>query len=203
MASPFYCLRCGATLPGDLYVMHLEPRHPENANLTQQIDSFAVLASSYCTLIEQHDTYTTEEFITRTRAILPQLYHCALGLPDIETTDEDVARNISHDEWSVMFTSLQRKLGINDHYWEIYDPLELDHDQPVAASLSDDLADIWRDLKTGLPSWADCSDTIRKQIVWDWHFSFHHHWSDHAVDALRAINWIAEHYGVRDAEKDA
>lgn len=171
--------------------------------MTHSIDTFAKLAASYCTLIEQHGDYTTEEFVSRVRDILPQLYHHASRLPDTETTDEELDRDISHDEWSAMFGSLQRKLGVNDHYWEIYDPLKLEHDDPVAASLSDDLADIWRDLRVGVTRWNDCADTIRRQIVWDWHFSFHHHWSDHAVDALRAINWITEHYGIRDAQDDA
>ena len=171
--------------------------------MTHSIESFVDLASSYCSLIEHHAEYSTEDFVTRVREILPLLYHRALTLPELETTDQDIDREISHDEWSDMFASLQRKLGINDLYWEIYDPLKTDHDDPVAASLSDDLADIWRDLKDGLSHWADCSDTMRQQIIWNWHFSFHSHWSDHVVDALRAINWLLEHYGIRDANNDA
>ncbi len=171
--------------------------------MTQLIDSFAELASSYCTLIEQHGEYSTEEFIARAREILPLLYHHALRLPDIETTDGEFEGQIGHDEWVKMFANLQRKLENNDYYWKIYDPLQTDHDDPVAASLSDDLADIWRDLKPGISHWTNCSDTMRKHIVWDWRFSFHHHWSDHAVDALRAINWIVEHYGIRESEEEA
>ncbi len=171
--------------------------------MSQPIDSFAELAASYCTLIERHGDYTTEDFIARIRDILPQLYHNALRLPDTETTDEELDGDISHDEWSAMFGSLRRKLGINDHYWEIYDPLKLEHDDPVAGSLSDDLADIWRDLRLGVTRWADSSDKMKKEIVWEWRFSFHQHWSNHAVDALRAINWIAECYGVRDTQNDA
>ena len=91
--------------------------------MTHSIDSFAELAASYCTLIERHGDYTTEEFIGHVRDILPQLYHRALRLPDTETTDEELDRDISHDDWSEMFGSLQNKLGVNDHYWEIYDPL--------------------------------------------------------------------------------
>ncbi|HEY2412702.1 MAG TPA: DUF5063 domain-containing protein [Pirellulaceae bacterium] len=166
------------------------------------VDSFADLASSYCSLIEHHEEYSTESFVGRIREILPMLYYQALKLPDVESTDEEIRREISHEEWSRMFASLQRKLGVNDLYWEIYDPIKTDLDKPVAASLSDDLADIWRDLKDGLSNWSDGSPTTRQQIVWNWHFSFHHHWSDHVVDALRAINWIVEFYGVRDDEND-
>ena len=172
------------------------------ASVTYSIDSFVDLASSYCSLIEHSDEYSTEDFMTRVREILPLLYHRGLGLPELEITDQDIDGAISHDEWSEMFTSLQRKLGINDHYWEVYDPLKTDHDDPVAACLSDDLADIWRDLKDGLSHWTDCSAKARQQIVWNWHFSFHCHWSDHLVDALRVINRQLEHYGTREGDND-
>jgi hypothetical protein len=162
------------------------------------IDSFAELGSSYCLLIDQHEEYSTEAFVGRIREILPLLYYQALKLPDVESTDDEFQREISHEEWSQMFARLQRKLGGNDLYWVIYDSMKTDLDKPVAASLSDDLADIWRDLKNGLKQWSDGSPAMRQEIVWNWRFSFHHHWSNHAVDALRTINWIVEWYGVRD-----
>ena len=171
--------------------------------MSQPIDSFAELAASYCTLIERHGDYTAQEFIARVREVLPQLYYYALRLPDMETTDQELDHNINHDEWSATCCSLRRKFGINDHYWEIYEPLKLEHDDPVAGSLSDDLADIWRDLRPGVTRWSDSSDTMQKQIIWEWRFSFHQHWSNHAVDALRVINWITKCYGVRDAQNDA
>lgn len=161
------------------------------------------LASTYCSLIEPHNTHSNEDFITRIREILPVLYHHALQLPDMDTTDEEVGREVSHDEWSGMFASLQHKLGINDRYWAVFNPLKSDCDDPVIGSLSDDLADIWRDLKTGVSHWSDCSDAMRHQIVWDWHFSFHSHWSNHLVGALHAINWITECYGIREPDNGA
>ena len=120
-----------------------------------------------------------------------------MRLPDTEATDEEFDDDISHDEWSAMSDRLRRELGINDHYWKIHDPLRLEHDDPVAGSLSYVLANIWPDLRRGIARWADCSDEMQKEIVWEWRFSFHQYWSHHVVDALRAINWIAECYGVR------
>ena len=168
--------------------------------MTNSIDSFAELAALYCSLVEHHDDYSTEAFVGRVRELLPLLYYRALKLPEVETTDEEIDREISHEEWSRMFGSLLHKLGSNDFYWKIYDPLKMEHGEAVAASLSDDLADIWRDLKHGILRWPTTDTTTRQEIVWDWRFSFHHHWSNHIVDALRAINWIVECYGIRDGE---
>ncbi len=68
-------------------------------------------------------------------------------------------------------------------YWEVFDPYELD--QPVAGSLSDDLLDVYRDVRGGLALWESRHDA---DAIWEWRFSFESHWGDHAVDALRALH---------------
>ncbi len=55
---------------------------------------------------------------------------------------------------------------------------------PTLGAISDDLSDIWRDLKSGLHRWENGQP---QSAVWEWRFSFHSHWSLHAVDALREM----------------
>jgi hypothetical protein len=65
----------------------------------------------------------------------------------------------------------------------MFDPYELD--QPVAGSLSDDLLDVYRDVRRGLALWESRRDA---DAVWEWKFHFDAHWGAHAVDALRALH---------------
>jgi hypothetical protein len=162
------------------------------------IDQFASLAASYCELIEHHADYSTEDFIGKVRLLLPQLYYHALQLPDVEPVNDDRLPRVAHQEWQQMFANLGAFLGSNDLYWVVFDPLKLEPDSPIAASLADDLTDIWRDLKSGLRHWQASPADVRQEIVWGWRFHFQIHWSYHVVDALRAINAISESYGVRE-----
>lgn len=69
-----------------------------------------------------------------------------------------------------------------DLYWEVFDPYE---EAPlVCGSLSDDLLDVYRDLRRGLLIY-DAGKV--GSAVWEWKFHFTNHWGDHAVDALRAL----------------
>jgi hypothetical protein len=70
-----------------------------------------------------------------------------------------------------------------ESYWEVFDPYKLD--QPVAGSLSDDLLDVYRDVRRGLALWESPHDAA---AIWEWRFSLESHWGDHAVDALRALH---------------
>ena len=77
-----------------------------------------------------------------------------------------------------------------DGYWEVFDPYE--EGAPVGGSLSDDLLDVYGDLRRGLALWEQGGVTKRGELriaaIWEWRFQFEIHWGDHAIDALRALH---------------
>jgi hypothetical protein len=52
--------------------------------------------------------------------------------------------------------------------------------------VSDDLADIWLDLKHGLLALDDGAPP--DDVTWEWRFGFYAHWGRHATEALRALH---------------
>ena len=74
-----------------------------------------------------------------------------------------------------------------DEYWEVFDPYK--RTDPLAGRLSDDLADIYRDVRRGLDLLQDGGPL--NEALWVWRFDFWNHWSDHAADALRALRHAA------------
>jgi hypothetical protein len=66
-----------------------------------------------------------------------------------------------------------------------FDPHDFEaKDEPVVGLLSDDLADICRDLSEGLSS---AKSGHIKEACFEWSQSYRTHWSRHAVSALAAI----------------
>ncbi len=88
---------------------------------------------------------------------------------------------MSIDEWSEIRHRLMAKLP-SDGYRLVFDPWE-DKDV-VEASLADDIADIYQDLKDVL------AVSGGKAKAWDWRFQFDQHWGQHAIQALYAIHWL-------------
>lgn len=71
-----------------------------------------------------------------------------------------------------------------DLYWDVFDPLAMPPDEPVAYSLIDDVADIRADLRRGL----DLFDRgYPAAACWSWRFHFRIHWGEHLVGAQRAL----------------
>ena len=141
---------------------------------------FAAAASSYCDWAELTPGDAAAEAISAQRHLC-DLYRLALDLPDV-SGDED-APDITHAEWMKVYTRFQSLKPYN--YSKIYDPLEFPADEAVFCDLADDLADIWRDLKSGLILWeAGAFDAAS----WQWRFSFSSHWGRHLTGALQAFS---------------
>ena len=75
----------------------------------------------------------------------------------------------------------------------------------VTGSLADDIADVYRDLRTGLRKWQRGESG---GALWEWRFNFEAHWGQHADDALRAIHSLSAWHDhpwppVSAAEQDA
>ena len=119
---------------------------------------------------------------------LLQLYRAGLGLP-AERSDElegpaEIER-ITDVEWRRAYEA-SRRLPLGP-YSNVFDPTEISAEQTlVIGSLSDDLADVYRDVVTGLRAYLQGN---RAGAVWEWRFSLHTHWGAHATSAIHALHW--------------
>lgn len=85
--------------------------------------------------------------------------------------------------YSEVFSRLCGTLGSANFYNEVYYPWY--EDEACPASLTDDLADIYLDMKEGLEALE--AGKPHADILFEWQLGFTSHWGRHATDALRAI----------------
>jgi hypothetical protein len=137
----------------------------------QGINEFYQSAVTYCSLIEDFDNKNLKILLLS----LLDLYSKALHLPNVEP-GQDKVTNID-----VPIPHIT--IGQYDHYWEVFNPYELE--PPVGASLSDDILDIYKDVKKGILLY---EKNKRIEAIWEWKFGFEIHWGSHTVDAIRALH---------------
>jgi hypothetical protein len=118
---------------------------------------------------------------------LLDLYRAGIELPP-QWSDELEGRpeveGVGKAEWRRAFEA-SRRLPF-DLYGDVVDPTEVPAESAVIGSLSDDLADIYRDVVTGLRAYRRGD---RAGAVWEWSFNLHAHWGAHATGAIRALHW--------------
>jgi hypothetical protein len=127
-----------------------------------------------------------------------------MAIPDLAPADDNAPSSaLTHDEWAALFSDLSSQLGEYARYWEVYDPIRPEPDDPTAGNLADDLADIYRDLRDSLVGWRHWEAEQRQNALWPWRFNFQGHWGAHAVDAARAIHWLLHEHYIEVAERDS
>lgn len=152
-------------------------------DLSAHVTNFADRAHTYCKTIDRKGDSPLGEWLLSVQVALADVYHAALLLPDIAPATADIA-NTERDSRS-LFENLRHYLGEHDVYRMVWDPLDLE-DEPILAHLSDDLSDVYWDLKEGvdlIESGAHPAD-----VIWHWQENLRMHWGRHAVDALRVIH---------------
>ena len=150
------------------------------------IAAFADEARRYCALIEDDSVVDPRVFAQRCLLQVVRLYERALLLPVIDS-DIELLDKIEHDEWAKHMQAVGRRLT-RDYYWEVFEPLAEDQPEAIRGSLSDDLADIWRDVKRGILAIDHGQSASVGDVVWHWRFHFENHWGHHAVEAIAALH---------------
>ena len=157
---------------------------------------FAEVAERYCGLLDRHQASGGPELVRALYVLLPELLFRASALPRGDASEEsELSDPLGDDGWRAIFESLTDTLGELDLYWEVFDPTALGDDDPMTATLSDDLADIYRDLRRGLGL---PGSPLPSRAVWDWRFDFESHWGHHAIDALRTMHALMYSHGLGD-----
>jgi hypothetical protein len=170
---------------------------PTDSNVIRDLEpvrQFVEVAGRYCGLVENYEALTAYELARRAADLLPSLYAAGLALPDVAMPEAQSEKpDAFYDAVPIKHTAalgraLGEKIGAYNRYWQVPDPFE--EEEPVAALLGEDLADLYGDLKRGLIAFDKGTEHDAAEAAWHWRFSFGNHWGRHLVSALRALHYM-------------
>lgn len=163
--------------------------------MNDQVAEFVAEARRYCALIENEERGAASAFEKECLLVLLRLYQQILRLPSADPPDPELPERILHEEWQAVRERTAQRTE-HDLYWEVFEPFAEDKPDAIHGSISDDLADTWRDVKMGLLTFDSGKPKCIKGAVWHWRFSFGSHWGYHVAGAIRALTSLhaAEFY---------
>ncbi len=151
-------------------------------NLALNRPAFVQTAEAFCAHIERADSVDRALFLRICFHLISKLLAEALDLPEVDGELNTPA--VTRDQYNCVVLLLKAQLGQDDYYNMVFDPYETGA-EPLIGSISDDLADIWRDLSTGL---AALRDRSIEDAIEEWRFSFAYHWGlRHATHVLNPL----------------
>lgn len=162
---------------------------------------FVTVAAEYCAFLERSEGKKRSAFVDTTLKILPLLYLKASMLPEVEMLGEEAPETfVTEEDYEIMRLNIASIMAEKDDYLEVFLPDMAYSDTPIKKCISEDLADIYQDIKNfifvfqlGYNETMNDSLAICKE-------NFAMYWGQKLVNTLRALHDVK--YNVKDDDLD-
>jgi hypothetical protein len=152
---------------------------------------FVTVALEYCSFVEAVKRYSLFEFVDKATKILPLLYLKASLLPDILPDDEmEPAGEITEDMYESLRTQIAGSLGVHDSYLETFHPDMPYSDTPVAAFISENLADIYQDTGNFISLYRKQNEELMREAIALCRDNFRRYWGQQLLNAMKALHAV-------------
>lgn len=172
---------------------------------SKNVIEFVTVANEYCSFVESAERFSRKDFLSRMQKIFPLLYLKASLLPesDIEMSDEELEKFVSEEDYNYIHDKLVAKLGDVDAYQEIYDSSLQYSYIPVEGSLSENITDIYQDLKDFILSYRLGTLEVMNDAFIECRNNFEQYWGQKLVNALRVFHFLLySNTNLEEDEKD-
>lgn len=165
----------------------------EESALNPNTIAFIGLCNEYRLAIENAREAERDEFVDQMLRLLPRLYISATDLkvdPLVEDEEPYMADALDEDYYEAVRRSMESLLGPDDTYLEVFEEDMKYSDTPVAASVSEGLADIFQVIFNFLSTIRDSTDENMALAILSVRDDFRAYWSAKLCNVLRALNHI-------------
>lgn len=156
---------------------------------SRNVVEFTAAANEFCKYAEHSPEIKGDELLRILQRLLPYLYLKASLLPLLEPYFEDGNEKfVTESDWFRIHDVLRDKFGSADDYLEVFDDKINDSEGPVISSLSENMADIYQDLKDFLLLYQTGTPEVMNDAVWECRLNFENFWGQKLANSLRAIH---------------
>jgi hypothetical protein len=117
------------------------------------------------------------------------MYLKASLLPQLNPFFEDGNEKfVTESDWIVIQDTLKEKFGTANDYLEVFDERITESEGPVISTISENLADIYQDIKDFLLLYQTGTVEVMNDAVWECRMNFENFWGQKLVNSMRAIH---------------
>lgn len=164
---------------------------------SREVIEFTAVANEYCRLLDDPGDMTGLKLLKIEQKLLPLLYYKTLMIPETEPVLEETGEKfVTEEDWGRVNHSILSLLGEANDFMEVFDERMNDSEGPVAGSISENLSDIYQDLRNFLVAYNIGTTEIMNDALWECMENFRLYWGQKLVNTIRAV-----HYALKEPEK--
>ena len=152
---------------------------------------FVTVALEFCTFVENAGNTGLFDFLDKAVKILPLLYLKATLLPEAEE-DEDAEPEltVTEDMYESVRNRIAGLLGEKDSYLETFHPDMQYSDTPIAAFISENLADVYQDTGNFISLFRQGNEEVMLEAIVLCRKNFCEFWGQQLLNALKALHAV-------------
>lgn len=150
---------------------------------------FVAAANEFCKYAEHASEINGYDLLKILQRLLPFLYIKASLLPELKPVFEDGNEKfVTEADWERVRNAFKKQFGTADDYLELTDKKFNEAEDVIPASLSENLADIYQDIKDFLLLYQTGTPEVMNDAIWECRMNFENIWGQKLVNSLRAIH---------------
>lgn len=175
-----------------------------NTIFEHDILELVTVAVEFCAYVENAAEKERKIFISTMQKILPLLYLKGVLAPKYELTEECdtdcLSSFVSMENYDIVRNNVAFVMGEYDSFLDVFVEDMKYSDTPILSSVSENIADIYQDLKNFVCAYKDGTEEMRYDAIVMCKSNFENYWGQRLVNVLRALHEVS--YGEIAEEED-
>ncbi|MDS1031384.1 DUF5063 domain-containing protein [Porphyromonadaceae sp. NP-X] len=162
---------------------------PDHIVYSGNVIEFVTVVAETCLFLEHTSEMEKDEFVEKSLKLLPLLYLKASVLDIPEPVYENFPeRFVTEEDYQFVREQIEQLLGNDDVYLEVFHPDMAISDTPVAAFISENLSDIYQEIKDFAANYQTADVDIMNDALSQCLTAFGEHWGQKLLNAMRALH---------------
>lgn len=162
---------------------------------SRNVMELVTVAVEYCAYLEHTEGKVRMDFVDTMLKLLPLLYLKAALLPKYEIMDSDYFSEgfVTEDNYNIVRANINIIMGEKDDYLEVFMEDMKYSESPILATISENLADIYQELKNFVMAYKNAADEEQMMnALAEVKGEFQLSWGQKLVNVQRALHEV--HY---------
>jgi hypothetical protein len=156
---------------------------------SRNVIEFVAVANEFCKYAERASEIKGDELLKILQRIMPLMYLKASLLPELSPFFEDGNEKfVTEADWIKVHGTLREKFGTADDYLEVFDEKMNESEGPVLSSISENIADIYQDIKDFLLLYQTGTNEVMNDAIWECRLNFETFWGQKLLNSMRAVH---------------
>lgn len=160
---------------------------------------FVTVAVQYCAFLEQEEGTERKEFVDTILKLLPLLYIKGALIQKYEPIEDVTLQDyVTEENYDIVRNNIAYIMGEQDDFLDVFVEDMKYSEAPILCTISENLADIYQDLKNFVSAMKDGMEEIMEEALFVCKCNFETYWGIKVANTMRALHEVR--YGMGEDE---